>query len=50
MYQNPQLIVPVPQADKSRLNGMNITDQAVIDRKNMKQVIPTINPFIEYGT
>ena len=51
VYQNPQLMVPVPQKDDTLLNGRDTTDHIIVlDSKYTINAVPIISPFIEDGT
>ena len=46
-YQNPQVMVPVPQMDGI---WVNVTYQTALNRASEQNTIPTINLLMKYGT
>ena len=48
-YQNPQVMVPVPQMDGILVNGIDITYQTALDKASEQHAIPTINPLTKMG-
>ena len=50
VYQNPQLVAPLLQMDSFLLNGMDTTNQTAPEKNAKLRPIPTISPFMKYGT